>query len=49
MLRLMLVLMLPLAGCAVLEPDPLEVQAASLRSPEMEAAIRSARPGEPRP
>ncbi len=36
------------AGCAVHPPGSLERQAETLHTPDMEAAIRAARPGEPR-
>ena len=42
-------LLLAAGGCAVFEPsDSLEAEAASLSTPDMEAAIKAAKPGEPR-
>lgn len=36
-------------GCAVFEPsDSLEAEAASLSTPDIDAAIKAAKPGEPR-
>ena len=44
-----LALLLLAAGCAVFEPsDSLEAEAASLSTPDIDAAIKAAKPGEPR-
>ena len=46
---LLLASLLAAGGCAVFEPsDSLEAEAATLNTPEMDAAIKAARPGEPR-
>ncbi len=49
MRELILAFLLPLMGCAVLDPpDSLERQVGTLHTPEMESAIKAAKPGEPR-
>ncbi len=49
MKRLVLALLLPMTGCALFDPpDSLERQVGTLHTPEMEAAIRAAKPGVPR-
>ena len=46
---LFLALLLAATGCAVFEPsDSLEAEAATLSTPDMDAAIKAAKPGEPR-
>ncbi len=47
--RLFLALLLPLMGCAAFEPPGFGKQETqALSSAEMDAAIRAAKPGEPR-
>jgi hypothetical protein len=47
--RLLLALLLPIVGCAAFEPpDSLERETEHLNSPAMEAAIKAAKPAEPR-
>ena len=48
MKRILLAATLCLAGCAYDPPDSLEYQTGTLHSDSMDAAIRAARPGEPR-
>jgi len=50
MKRLILVILLPLAGCAIFDrpPDALESVADTLHTPNMNTAIKAAKPGEPR-
>jgi hypothetical protein len=46
---LLLALLLPIAACATAYPEDFgKKEAAALASPDMEAAIRAARPGTPR-
>jgi hypothetical protein len=49
MRRIILVVLLPLVGCSVFEPAPdsLEAVAETLHTPDMNDAIRAAKPGEP--
>ena len=48
MKKLLLVALLSTAGCAFHSTEALEQEAKSVHSPDIEAAIKSARPGEPR-
>ena len=48
MKNLLLLAALCMAGCASQTRDSLEYQAGTLHTPDMEAAIKAARPGEPR-
>ena len=48
MKNLLLAALLCSAGCASHPPGSLEYQAETLHTPDMEAAIRAAKPGEPR-
>ena len=48
MKNLLLAALLCTTGCASHPPGSLEYQAETLNAPDMEAAIRAAKPGEPR-